>query len=181
VEYGFILPNNKYDTLSLDHLILPELSNAQAATLKEDGFHGNYTLLNPASLSRTTPDTDSAFEADEKQEERQLYTCHRTQAALRLLTLSSRRYTAFVSGMDDGAAEQHIVNKYLANLLRKYQRQIMQALEDVEALEVETRKPSALNGKELRERVAPEHKDTLRRRWEQVREIVDGVVRALGG
>jgi hypothetical protein len=39
-EYGFILSTNKCDALSLDHLILPELSTSLADILKEDGFYG---------------------------------------------------------------------------------------------------------------------------------------------
>lgn len=146
-EYGFILNQNGNDSLSLDHLILPELSASQTDTLKEDGFHSNWTLTSSPPLR----------------------TCHRTQAVLRLLTLPARRYSAFVSGTDDGtAAEQGIVNAYLANLLKKYARQVMETLEEVEELEVE--------GPKMKEQ-----KDMLLRRWRQIKEIVNDAVRALGG
>lgn len=125
--------------------------------------------------------------------------CHRTQAVLRLLTLPHRRYAAFVSGSDDGSAEQHVVNAYLANLLKKYSRQIMEKVEEVEGLVVQSEEEEVTDtrretrkAKERREsrggdgrggnaKVLPEQKDVLVRRWVQIRELVNGAVSALGG
>jgi hypothetical protein len=164
VEYGFILGSNKCDSLPLDHLILPELSSSQIETLKDDGFYGTYTL---------TPSPPQA--------------CHRTQAVLRLLTLPERRYSVFVGGTDDGATEQGIVNAYLLQLLKKYERQVMEALEEAEGLVTaeakagkRKRRQSSV-GESGQERPGKEQKDVLVRRWKQIQEIINDAVRSLGG
>jgi hypothetical protein len=168
VEYGFTLASNANNSLSLDHVILPQLSSTQVATLKEDGFYGNYTL------TPTNPPT-----------------CHRTQAALRLLSLPNRRYSAFVSGTDEGAVEQPKIDKYLLGLLEGYAREIMETLEEAEGLVVEeekeggrrttrSKRKSILDGED-EERVTHEHKDVLVRRWKQIRDVVNAAIRELGG
>ncbi|KAF2648297.1 SET domain-containing protein [Lophiostoma macrostomum CBS 122681] len=165
-EYGFILPINKCDALSLDHIILPELSSSQADTLKEDGFYGNYTLTPTSSTDPTT------------------LTCHRTQSVLRLLILPSRRYTSFISGTDDGSAEQIIVNAYLRNLIIAYQRQAMEISEAVDSLST-TSNDSANKewiedeGVLVRQRVLASQQEILRTRWEQIRGILNEAVRSL--
>ncbi|KAF9735393.1 hypothetical protein PMIN06_002621 [Paraphaeosphaeria minitans] len=136
VEYGFILDSNGCDSLPLDHLILSQLSSDQVQVLKEDGFYGSYTL------SPTTPTL-----------------CYRTQAVVRLLTLPSRRYTAFVSGTDEGTGDQGKVNEYVIGLLVKYKRQIMEIVEEVDGLKTGVD-------------VTTGQKDALLRRWKQVRAIV---------
>jgi hypothetical protein len=143
VEYGFILDTNACDSLPLDHLILSQLSSEQVEALKEDGFYASYTL------SLTTPTI-----------------CHRTQAVVRLLTLPSRRYTAFVSGTDEGVGDQGKVNEYLIGLLVKYERQIMDIMEEVEGLD-------------LGEEVTAGQQNTLLQRWKQVQTIVKTGIAAL--
>jgi hypothetical protein len=166
VEYGFALGSNANNSLPLDHVILPQLSSTQAATLKEDGFYGNYTLTPTAPI-----------------------TCHRTQAALRLLILPSRRYSAFVSGTDEGVVEQPKVDKYLLGLLEWYAREIMETLEELEGV-VEKKegggrttrsKRKSMLETEDEERVTDDHKDVLARRWKQIRDVVNAAVRQLGG
>ncbi|KAF2643131.1 SET domain-containing protein [Massarina eburnea CBS 473.64] len=147
VEYGFILDSNKCDSIALDHLILPQLSSSQTQVLKEDGFYGNYTLSPAVSASSSTTPI-----------------CHRTQAVLRLLTLPGRRYSAFISGTDEGLADQGRVNEYLVSLLIKYSRQIMEIREEVEAL-----------------KGYKDQKDTLLKRWKQIDVIVKAAVKELGG
>lgn len=151
VEYGFLLAHNKNDAIPLDHLLLPLLDARQVDALKEDGFHGSYSLF-PASPM----------------------VCHRTQAVLRLLVLDSKRYAAFVRGDDDGSLEQPKLNSYLRGLLIKYSTKIMEALEDVEELEV-------MGGEDSGERgVRAEHKDVLLRRWKQIRSLVNKAIDELG-
>lgn len=144
VEYGFVLEQNSDDSLPLDHLVLSRLDADQVATLKADGFYANYTL---------SP--------------REPVVCHRTQAVLRLLTLPERRYAAFVSGTDEGPADQARVNEYLVGLLVEYERQIMDILEEVEGLVV---------GGEVK----PEQKSVLLLRWRQIRDMVRTAVQSLG-
>jgi hypothetical protein len=166
VEYGFILDKNKNDSIPLDHLILPLLSDEQADALTEDGFHGNYTL----SMGEPT-------------------ICHRTQAVLRLLLLDNKRYSIFVGGDDDGSRDQSRVNQYLAEILQKYSRKIIDILEELEQLQVEVEvevengddKHHGQSGTTRSEkgRVKAEHKDALLRRWKQIRDIVNTAVDTL--
>ncbi|KAF2197678.1 SET domain-containing protein [Delitschia confertaspora ATCC 74209] len=141
VEYGFILTSNRSDGTRLDHLIFSKLSKEQAEILKEDGFYGKYS-------STATPPS----------------ICYRTQTALRLLTLPSRRYTAFISGNDDGSVDQPAVNSYLKKLLEGYQREIMAMEERVG---------------ELEKGVGAAQKDVLAKRWRQLREMVGTFVKEL--
>lgn len=145
VEYGFILNANGRDSLPLDHLILSQLSSEQVQVLKEDGFYGSYTL------SPTVPTI-----------------CHRTQAVVRLLMLPSRRYTAFVGGTDEGVGDQGKVNEYVIGLLAKYERQIMEILDEVEGLRTGVD-------------VTIGQQDTLLRRWKQIQTIVKTGIDVLSG
>jgi hypothetical protein len=161
-EYGFILESNMRDAIPLDHLILPLLEDNQVQALKEDGFYGNYTLF--AGGEETI--------------------CHRTQAVIRLLVLDSKRYSAFVAGDDDGKREQGKLYGYLAGLLTKYSRQVMDILEEAEGLRVdeveEKRKGKSKAGEnEIEPPVRASQKDTLVRRWKQIRDIVNGAIETL--
>ncbi|OAG25717.1 SET domain-containing protein [Alternaria alternata] len=149
VEYGFILDQNVHDSLPLDHVLAPLLDKQQVDALKEDGFYGNYTLFG-AGKEETV--------------------CYRTQAVLRLLVLDSRRYSAFVSGDDDGARDQARLNKYLADVLTKYSREIVDTLEEVEDLDL---------GEENEHELAEGQKETLMKRWKQIRSVVNKAIEAL--
>lgn len=160
-EYGFILERNVRDAVPLDHLILPLLDEEQIGALKEDGFYGNYTLF-----ARGGSET----------------ICHRTQAVLRLLVLDSKRYSAFVGGDDDGDREQGRLYGYLVGLLTKYSRQVMDILEEVEGLkvdQVEEQKERKLRSDEAEPHVRASQKDTLVRRWKQIRDIVNAAIEEL--
>ncbi|KAF2741527.1 SET domain-containing protein [Polyplosphaeria fusca] len=150
VEYGFVLDDNASDAVLLDHLLLPLLDERQMAVLRDDGFWAKYMV------TATAP-----------------WTCHRTQAVVRLLVLPAARYSAFVAGTDDGGAEQEMVNKYLLNLMTKYSREVMEIVDEVEGLVVGV--------DEGGERVVGEQKNVLLRRWKQIRDIVNAAVRGLGG
>jgi hypothetical protein len=162
VEYGFILDSNKNDSIPLDHLLLPLLSSVQVDALKEDGFHGNYTL--------------SSIEP---------FICHRTQAILRLLILDSRRYALFVSGDDDGSKEQGQVDEHVVGILTKYSRQIMDTLDEVEQLTVDAKSDEKASMRKLRTAgngepgIKPEQKDVLVQRWKQIRDLVNAAVKGL--
>lgn len=139
VEYSFILNSNWNDAIPLDHLLLPLLSSDQADALKEDGFHGNYTLFTKAPTI-----------------------CHRTQAVLRLLLLDNKRYSTFVGGDDGGSKDQARVNDYLAGILTKYPRQIIEIREELERLEVRSNGESRKSGQSKitkleKSLVEPEH------------------------
>jgi hypothetical protein len=161
LEYGFILDSNRNDAIPLDHLLLPLLSSDQAAALKEDGFHGNYTLFTKEPTI-----------------------CHRTQAVLRLLLLDNRRYSAFVGGDDDGSKDQARVHDYLAGILTKYSRQIIDILDELDQLEVQSsgeeanKRRSTVTRGERRSSKA-EHRDVLVGRWKQIRDIVNTAIDAL--
>lgn len=90
-EYGFILPSNKWDEVSLDLFILPLLTKSQKETLEEAGFLGKYVLDNNEA-------------------------CHRTQVVMRLLCVSASKWQRFVDGLDDGEKDQAIVNRLLVKV-----------------------------------------------------------------
>jgi hypothetical protein len=96
--------------------------------------------------------------------------CYRTQAVLRLLVLDSRRYSAFVLGDDDGVRDQARLNKYLADVLTKYSREIVDTLEEVEDVEL---------GEKDEHEVAEGQRETLVKRWKQIRSIVNKAIEAL--
>jgi hypothetical protein len=150
-EYGFILDKNKHDSIPLDHLLLPLLDSDQVSALKEDGFYGSYTLF--ASGKDTV--------------------CYRTQAVLRLLAIDSRRYSAFVFGGEDELRDQTRLNKYLAALLTKYSRMIVETLEEVSEVDLKNENEQANSG------IAAGHRNTLIRRWKQIREIVNRAIQVL--
>lgn len=162
-EYGFILDNNQNDSIPLDHLLLPLLSDEQVDALKEDGFHGSYTLFNKEPTI-----------------------CHRTQAVLRLLLLDNRRYSSFIGGDDDGSKEQARVNDYLTGILTKYSRQIIDVLEELDQLPTE----SSLGARSRRRRSSKitinetglarsEHKGVMVKRWKQIRDLINTAIEAL--
>jgi predicted DNA-binding protein len=86
------------------------------------------------------------------------------------LVLDSRRYSAFVSGDDDGARDQARLNKYLADVLTKYSREIVDTLEEVEDLDL---------GEENEHELAEGQKETLMKRWKQIRSVVNKAIEAL--
>jgi hypothetical protein len=136
---------------------LPLLSDEQKAALKEDGFHGKYTLFTKEPII-----------------------CHRTQAVLRLLLLDNRRYSSFIGGDDDGSKEQGRVNDHLTGILTKYSRQIIDILDELEQVKVEE-----INGQDGESRTdgkgksKAEHRDVLLRRWKQIRDMVNTAVETL--
>ncbi|KAF2146260.1 uncharacterized protein K452DRAFT_263947 [Aplosporella prunicola CBS 121167] len=81
-------------------------------------------------------------------------TCYRTQAALRSIILPERNWRQFVEGWSDGEKDQKEVYKYCVQLLEQYERDIAKVQKTVEELQEGYRK------------------DTLKRRWEQIKVIV---------
>ncbi|KAI9819192.1 MAG: hypothetical protein M1827_007348 [Pycnora praestabilis] len=98
VEYGFVLSQNKWDEVGLDHLIMPELTPRQRERLKHAGFLGNYAL-------------------DGEQ------VCHRTQVAIRLLLLNPQKWHRYVNGIEDGEKEQITVDEHLVRFLARYTKE----------------------------------------------------------
>jgi hypothetical protein len=163
VEYGFLLDDNSRDSIPLDHLLLPLLSSDQVAALKDDGFHGSYTLSAADPLI-----------------------CHRTQAVLRLIVLDTRRYSAFVSGDDDGSRDQPRVNQYVIGILTKYSRHIMDVIEEVDQLRLseeqtrpKNRRESDTETTDSENAVMSGHRAVLLKRWKQIEAIVNKAINAL--
>ena len=111
--------------------------------------------------------------------------CHRTQAALRLQTLPTRRYRVFVSGADDGSSDQKRIDIKCRQLLDEYAREIIHTEDVIDGLEVkdgfEIGMDKARPTKETVEEhsVKAEQKDILAKRWTQVRNIVNACSRQL--
>lgn len=110
-EYGFILSENKWDELQLDHIILSELSTKQRDQLQGVGFLGKYVLD-------------------------QYTVCHRTQVAVRLFCLPPRKWYRFVNGEDDGEDDQAKADQVLLKLLTKYEDQAKEISEQVSSRKV---------------------------------------------
>jgi hypothetical protein len=159
VEYGFLLPENKHDSIPLDHVLLLLLASEQVEALKEDGFYGNYTLSSPSADTGGLP------------------ICYRTQAVLRMLVLDSRRYSAFVSGDDDGAGEQERLNRFLADVLTKYSREIMGMLEEVERVDLRVAENGDVDDMDS---VVEGQRRTVVKRWKQILDIVNKAIEVLG-
>ncbi|CAO2657753.1 Nn.00g038790.m01.CDS01 [Neocucurbitaria sp. VM-36] len=171
VEYGFILDTgkNKNDGILLDEMLIPLLTKEQEGALREDGFWGNWTL-------------SEGLEG---------CVCHRTQAVLRLLVLDARRYAAFVKGDDDGARDQARLNRYLAGVLTKYSRRVMDVIEEVELVQTEkgeqndedkgSNSKGTSSSEPKEEALArPEQKDMLLKRWLQIQSLVNAAITKLG-
>ena len=94
-EYGFILNDNRWDEISLDPFILPLLSGKQKEILDNAGFLGKYVLDNDA-------------------------VCYRTQVALRLLCLPTKKWQRFVHGLDDGEKDQMAVDRLVTKVIQSY-------------------------------------------------------------
>ncbi|KIW02335.1 hypothetical protein, variant [Verruconis gallopava] len=98
VEYGFILASNRHDCTTIDHLILPLLSEGQRNLLEDHHYLGEY-YLSPAGL------------------------CYRTQVAIRAMVTSSKRMQSFLAGEYDGEMESKKMDKKTREiwaLLRKF-------------------------------------------------------------
>lgn len=150
VEYGFVLDQNAWDEISLDDVILPELSEAQKEDLEDVGFLGRYVL-----------DKDTA--------------CHRTQVALRLLLtdmrhgLSIDEWHRFVNGLDDGEKSQRRANGVLVALLEEYESEVSDRLKELKDLKPEADSVAFHENR----------RDLLANRWEQIRHLVQGSIRRL--
>ena len=110
-EYGFILQENKWDEVSLDHCIVPRLSNEQRGLLEDAGFFGQYVLDGQG-------------------------VCHRTQVALRMLCLSVKQWQRFVDGLGDEGEDQVVVDQLLLEILESYRADAMTKAENVPSLVV---------------------------------------------
>ncbi|KAF2757560.1 SET domain-containing protein [Pseudovirgaria hyperparasitica] len=105
-EYGFMLPNNHWDSVSLDHLIVPKLTAEQKDVLKDDRLLGEYTL----SIVDSKPAV-----------------CYRTLAALRLATTPQQRYRNFVSGIGDDSRDQETVDEAVERLFDDFAKECSEA------------------------------------------------------
>ena len=141
VEYGFTLPPplNPWDETSLDEHLCPLLATAgQKATLEDAGFWGKYML-----------DRETA--------------CYRTHVALRTLVLTPLQWRAVLDGERDEGRDQGKVDAALVSVLRAYEEEIEDKIEEVEETTV---------GDEL-------SREGLRDRWVQIKELVVGTKKRL--
>ncbi|KAL9605517.1 MAG: hypothetical protein Q9179_001273 [Wetmoreana sp. 5 TL-2023] len=75
IEYGFVLNNNRWDSTSLDHILMKRFMGTQAEKqLQEAGYLGGYTL------------SHEGF-------------CYRTEVAVRTQTLTEADWEGFVAGL----------------------------------------------------------------------------------
>ncbi|KAF2094437.1 SET domain-containing protein [Rhizodiscina lignyota] len=110
VEYGFVLPQNKWDTIKLDDYILPKLTASQKDVLQEFSLFGDYTL-------------DSS------------QICYRSQATLLGLVLPKAKWRRFLNGEYDSEHEQPAMDKKCLTILLQYQDDIGKNLRAIEQLQ----------------------------------------------
>ncbi|KAI9849191.1 MAG: hypothetical protein M1838_000268 [Thelocarpon superellum] len=103
VEYGFVLADNEWDEMRLDHLILPTLTAEQKSQLDAKG---KYVV-----------DRDTV--------------CYRTEVALRLSLVPVNQWIRFVHGTDEGTREQGKVDEAVATLLEQFRAQAWSSLEEI--------------------------------------------------
>lgn len=137
-EYGFILDDNRWDEVGLDEVVLSHLTKAQRQVLEDVGFLGNYRV-----------DADQV--------------CYRTQIAARIMCMPLEKWRRVLDGVEDSEAEQETVNVLLIRLLRKYEKEVLDIMVELQGLE---------DGTESQ-------RDMLVRRWTQVRALVQHTIRRL--
>lgn len=108
-EYGFVLPNNRWDFVSLDAHIMPLLGAAQRDVLDEYNLLGDYTvsLLDGSQV------------------------CYRTQAALRVVHLPESRYLQFLKSDDDGESDQDFIDHKCRDVVVKMAQEMRGTLSEL--------------------------------------------------
>ncbi|KAI3399434.1 hypothetical protein diail_6909, partial [Diaporthe ilicicola] len=154
VEYGFVLARNHWDEVHLDEVILAALTKRQKDELEDVGFLGNYVL-----------DKDTV--------------CHRTQVALRQMAVTGRygglpmdEWRKFVSGLDDGEKSQAKVDALAVGLLEKYEATIRKKEKELRRLRFQEEDGD--------EDMNEGRRETLLRRWGQIRDLVTETMERLG-
>lgn len=110
-EYGFMLPNNKWNDLDITDYILPMLTEEQKKFLQDTGYFGDYTLNRPQGIS------------------------FRTEVALAILQdphpRNSKRASAYIQGLYDGSAyeakNRQLVVSILTEVLHETEGRIEKA------------------------------------------------------
>ncbi|KAI9703262.1 MAG: hypothetical protein M1836_007828 [Candelina mexicana] len=116
---GFILPKNRWDELSLDHLIIQRLTDHQQGELRNAGYYGNY-VLNEQGV------------------------CYRTQVAMRLLVLPFEKWQRFVLGEEDEEQDQILTNERIVRLLLVYAKEAKDKLQKLRILPPTFQGPQAI-------------------------------------
>ncbi len=88
--------------------------------------------------------------------------CYRTQVALRILVVPARKWERFVDGIEDGEKEQGAVDKVLLKVLMEFQGNVGGKIEAVEGLGGGVGTAS--------------QRDTLRRRWAQIKALIQAAI-----
>lgn len=113
LEYGFLPDENPSDDVCIDDVMFPKLSESQKTDLEKQDLLGEYPL------GEATEEFD------------------RTQAALRLLSCTTKEFDRFRNGEERGHDVQSRVDEYLVKLLDEYLIDIVaKRLREVGALQV---------------------------------------------
>lgn len=111
-EYGFVLTENRWDTVCIDDVILPSLNKEQKDALEKSKFLGDY-MLDPETVG-----------------------CFRTQVALRMLVCEHDEWRQFADTEVDNKLSQRKVDVLLTQSLNRFVNMIQQTLEDITNLKV---------------------------------------------
>lgn len=149
LEYGFIPDENPTDDVYIDDVIFPKLGKSQKEELEKRDLLGEYPL----------------GEAAEE--------FHRTQAALRLLSCTTKEFGRFLDGEEKGNDVQSRVDEYLVKLLDEFLSDVVaKRLQEVDALRVGLDSQRALLAKRWTqiEVMAKRKMESYRERWMDISE-----------
>ncbi|KAL8823188.1 MAG: hypothetical protein Q9191_006088 [Dirinaria sp. TL-2023a] len=138
VQDGFILDKNKWDYLPLDDLLLPGIlrQRHRRDKLEREGYLGNYILTAEG-------------------------VCHRTEVAIRTLTLNNHDWQRYVEGLSVSkeACDEPRTNTIIeTNILSVYHEAVQKTLKALDEIDNESVKLQ---------------KETLTRRWLQIEVTVE--------
>jgi len=148
VEYEFVLEQKRWDSLSLETILLSQQLNWGLATqrrLTKAGYFGDYTVIPTQGV------------------------CHRTQVAVRIKTLDCRNWKRYVAGrkidIEEAEDEERAQGLIRSKLLEPYHHEAIHALQYWKIFKAESRFCTGL-------------KNTAIQRWTQIVSILGEALKA---
>lgn len=151
---GFILDENRWDSLPLDDLLLPQIHKQAQGRLGRAGYLGFDSLVKNSSLARS-------YKARRNYTLSREGVCYRTQVAVRTQTLGNKDWQKFVQGKENevqGERDESKADAYITTrILNQYADEARKAL--ARLAQYATSFPEY-------------HRSILTKRWTQIEELV---------
>jgi hypothetical protein len=119
---GFILPTNRHDSTTMDHIILPMLTASSRDILEQHDYLGEYYL------------TSTGF-------------CYRTQVAIRAMVTSSRRMQDFLANEYDGQTEESKIQKKTREICGQFREHVKENIRAMEQATMRSHVMQTLNAR----------------------------------